>query len=88
MQAESIAVCAVAISKLPVSKAAEVLSKTPVDRARRITYAMSQTANISPETVRRIGAALAQDYGHPPALAFDRTPAATIGCDSQFDCQW
>ncbi len=79
MKAESIAVCAVALSKLPVAKAAEVLSQTPGERARRITYAMSQTANVSPDTVRRIGAALAQEYGHPPAQAFDRAPVQRLG---------
>lgn len=79
MQAESISVCAVALSKLPVAKAAEVLSNTPGDRARRITYAMSQTAAISPDAVRRIGAALAQDYGHAPAVAFERAPVQRLG---------
>jgi len=79
MQAESIAVCAVALSKLPVAKAAEVLSNTPGDRARRITYAMSQTAAILPDVVRRIGAALAQDYGHAPAVAFERAPVQRLG---------
>jgi len=79
IQAESIAVCAITLSKLPVSKAAEVLSQTPGERARRITYAMSQTANVSPETVRRIGAALAKDYGHPPSVAFDRAPVQRLG---------
>lgn len=79
MKAESIAVFTVTLSKLPVSKAAEVLSQTPGARARRITYAMSQTTNISPETVRRIGAALAQDYGTPTATAFDRAPVQRLG---------
>jgi flagellar motor switch protein FliG len=79
MQAESISVCAVALSKLPVAKAAEVLLHTPGDRARRITYAMSQTAAISPDAVRRIGAALAQDYGHPPLVAFERAPVQRLG---------
>ncbi|WP_375255962.1 FliG C-terminal domain-containing protein [Yoonia sp.] len=79
MRAESIAVCAVALSKLPVTKAAEVLSKTPGDRARQIAYAMSQTARVSPDTVHRIGAALAQDYGHPSALAFERAPVQRLG---------
>lgn len=79
MQAESIEVCAVALSKLPVSKAAEVLSKTPGERARRITYAMSQTAKVSPDAVRHIGAALAQDYGHPAPIAFDKAPVQRLG---------
>ena len=79
MHSESIEVCAVALSKLPVSKAAEVLSKTPGDRARRITYAMSQTENIAPDAVRRIGAALAEDYGKPRDVAFEKAPVQRLG---------
>lgn len=79
MEAESIEVCAVALSKLPVGRAAEVLSQLPGARARRITYAMSQTANISPDTVRRIGAALAQEYGAPRDIAFEKQPDRRLG---------
>ena len=79
MRAESIEICAVALSKLPVSKAAEVLSKTPGDRARRITYAMSSTENIAPDAVRRIGASLAQDYGKPRDIAFEKAPVQRLG---------
>lgn len=79
MQAESIEVCAVKLSKLPVGKAAEVLSRTPGDRARRITYAMSQTENIKPDAVRRIGATLAADYGLPREVAFEKAPVQRLG---------
>jgi flagellar motor switch protein FliG len=79
MESESIEVCAIALSKLPVAKAAEVLQKTPGARARRITFAMSQTANISPDTVRRIGAALAQEYRRTPNLAFEKAPVQRLG---------
>ena len=79
MQAESIEVCAVTLSKLPVGKAAEVLSRTPGDRARRITYAMSQTENIKPDAVRRIGATLAADYGLPREVAFEKAPVQRLG---------
>ncbi len=79
MHAESIEICAVALSKLPVGKAAEVLSQTPGDRARRITYAMSKTANIAPDAVRRIGAAMAQEYGQTDARAFEKTPVLRLG---------
>lgn len=79
MKAESIAICAVTLSKLPVAKAAEVLSKTPGERARRITYAMSQTENIAPDAVRRIGAALAFEYGHTPDIAFEKAPVQRLG---------
>jgi len=79
MQAESIEICAVTLSKLPVGKAAEVLSKTPGDRARRITYAMSQTENIKPDAVRRIGATLAAEYGLPREVAFEKAPVQRLG---------
>lgn len=79
MQAESTAICAVTLSKLPVAKAAEVLRRTPGERARRITYAMSQTEDIAPDAVRRIGMALAQDYGSPAALAFEKAPVQRLG---------
>ena len=79
MQAESIEVCAVTLSKLPVGKAAEVLSGTPGERARRITYAMSLTEGIAPEVVRRIGTALAQDYGYSASVAFEKAPVQRLG---------
>jgi len=79
MNNESNEICAVVLSKLPVAKAAEVLQKTPGDRARRITFAMSQTADISPDAVRRIGAALAADYGRPDFLAFEKAPVQRLG---------
>lgn len=79
MQAESIEICAVLLSKLPVAKAATVLSKTPGERARRITYTMSQTDAITPDAVRRIGAALAQEYGRPDDRAFEKAPVQRLG---------
>lgn len=79
MTQESIEVCAVALSKLPVAKAAQVLQKTPGERARRITFAMSQTADISPDAVRRIGASLAQDYGRSADIAFEKAPVQRLG---------
>lgn len=79
MQAEATEVCAVTLSKLPVAKAAEVLTKTPGDRARRITYAMSLTDRIAPDVVRRIGRALAQDYAQPAVKAFDKAPVQRLG---------
>lgn len=79
MVAESVEVCAITLSKLPIRKAAEVLSKTPGDRARRVAYAMAQTGNISPGSVRRIGASLAQDYGQSKRLTFERAPVQRLG---------
>lgn len=79
LNAESIEVGAVALSKLPAGKAASTLSKLTGERARRITYAMSITADIDPDAVRRIGAALAQAYGTPAPRAFDKAPFQRLG---------
>lgn len=79
LTSESTEVCAVTMSKLPVAEAAAVLAKIPGERARRITYAMSQTADISPETVRRIGLALADDYCKPKEIAFEKAPVQRLG---------
>lgn len=79
MTAESTEICAILLSKLPVAKAAEVLQSTEGGRARRVTFAMSQTANVSPDVVRQIGKALAADYGQPRITAFDKAPVQRLG---------
>ncbi len=43
IESESTEVAAVVLSKLDVARAAELLGKLPGDKARRITYAVSQT---------------------------------------------
>ncbi len=73
-------VAAVILSKLDVAVAATLLGLLPGDRARRITYAVSQTAGVRPEAVARIGAALApllEDSGE--AGAFSDDPAERVG---------
>ena len=79
MTIQSVEVCAVAISKLPVAKAADVLAKLVGARARRITYAMSQTEDIHPQIVRSIGQALVGDHCGAKITAFDKTPDARLG---------
>ena len=79
MTDQSVEVGAVALSKLPVSRAAAVLEKLPGDLARPITYAVSQTEKIAPEAVQRIGVALVKDHCQSVAVAFDKTPDARIG---------
>jgi len=76
---EAIEVGAVALSKMPVSKAAAALALLPGERARRITYAMSKTTDVAPDAVRLIGIALARDYANPPARAFDKPPVQRLG---------
>ncbi|MEO8241268.1 MAG: FliG C-terminal domain-containing protein [bacterium] len=76
---ESIEVVAIALSKLPVQKAAELLGKFPGDRARAVAYAVSQTGNIDPETVHRIGLSLAIQIDSQPIKAFDVDPGERVG---------
>ncbi len=76
---ESHEVAAVMLSKLPVPKAAELLSQLPGDHARRIAYAISLTGGVDPETVRRIGLSLAAQLDAQPARAFDAGPVERVG---------
>jgi flagellar motor switch protein FliG len=76
---ESIEVAAVILSKLAVPKAAELLGRLPGDRARRIAYSVSQTGNIDPETVRRIGLSLVAQIETQPPRAFDGDPVERVG---------
>ena len=79
LQAESAEVGAIVLSKMPVSRAAELLGLLPGDRARRITYAVSQTADVLPEAVGRIGRGLAAEYCTKETPAFISPPVARIG---------
>jgi flagellar motor switch protein FliG len=79
LEAESVEVGAVLLSKLPVARAAELLGRLPGDRARRIAHAMALTGNINPETVRRIGLALAAQLDAEPPRAFEAQPEARVG---------
>lgn len=79
LAAESAEVCAVMLSKLHVTRAAELLGKLPGERARRIAHAISQTADIDPETVRRIGLTLAAQLESQPLRAFEAAPHERIG---------
>jgi flagellar motor switch protein FliG len=79
MKAQSVEIAAVVLSKLTVAKAANALSKLPGERARRITYAISQTADITPAAVKRIGAALVQEHCITTAVAFDKAPVQRVG---------
>ena len=79
LEEESIEIGAVMLSKLSVSKAAELLGRLPGDKARRIAYAVSQTGAIDPDTVRRIGLSLSQQLEAVPAKAFDTGPVERVG---------
>lgn len=79
LQSESIEVGAVLLSKLSVSRAAELLGQLPGERARRLARAIAETSRISPANVRRIGLALVQDIETAPESAFETTPVERVG---------
>ena len=76
---EAAEVGAVMLSKLQVNRAAELLGKLPGERARRLAYALSQTGNVDPDTVRRIGLALVAELDSQPPRAFDAGPVQRVG---------
>ena len=78
-QAESIEIAAVILSKLETAKAAQLLGHLPGPVARRITYAVSKTSNITPEAVERIGWSLAAQLDQRPATAFTEGPGERVG---------
>lgn len=79
MQAESVEVSGVILSKLPVAKAASVLGDLPGERARRITFAVSRTADIAPAVVTQIGTALVGAYCTTKITAFEKPPVDRVG---------
>lgn len=79
LEGEGTEIAAVLLSKLPVPKAAALLGRLPGDRARRVAFAMSHTANTDPGTVRRIGHALLAQIEAQPARAFDTGPVERVG---------
>lgn len=81
---ESMQIAAVMVSKLDVSKAAELLSALPGDVARRITYAMSMTDAVTPDAVERIGLSLAAQIDAEPPKAFRAQPSERVGAILNF----
>ena len=81
---ESIEVGAVVLAKLKVTKAAEILGMLPGERARRLAYAVSLTADIAPDIVERIGESLASQLGHAPEKAFSAPPDERVGAILNF----
>jgi len=79
LQHESVEIAAVMLSKLPIPIAAELLGRLPGPQARRITYAVSQTAAVTPDAVDRIGLSLAAQLDTQPVQAFDSDPVSRVG---------
>lgn len=76
---ESTEVAAVLLSKLDTPKAASLLGLLPGGLARRITYAIGRTEEITPQAVDRIGLSLACQLDSQPPKAFEEAPEARIG---------
>lgn len=84
LQEESVEVGAVLLSKLKVSKAAQLMSMLPGERARRVAYAISLTSSVSPEVVQRIGISLAAQLDAQPSQAFSDEPPERVGAILNF----
>ena len=84
LETEAPEVGAVVLSKLKVSRAAELLGMLPGPHARRITYGVSLIADIAPETVARIGTALASELGRERPRAFSGGPVERVGAILNF----
>lgn len=84
IESESLEVSAIILSKLDISKAAELLGLLPGDKARRIAYAVSQTTGVTPDALDRIGVSLAAQLDNLPTSVFDQGPAERIGAILNF----
>lgn len=76
---ESTEVAAVLLSKLDVPVAAALLGRLSGPEARRITYAVSLTSEVSPDAVDRIGLSLAAQLDERKVPAFDTDAAERLG---------
>ena len=79
LSAEAPEVGAIVLSKLKVSRAAQLLGGLPGPLARRITYAVSLVSPVSPRTVARIGEALGAELGRDVPRAFAGGPVERVG---------
>ena len=84
IQSESLEVSAIILSKLDISKAAELLALLPGETARRIAYAVSQTTGVTPDALERIGVSLAAQLESLPTSVFDQGPAERVGAILNF----
>jgi flagellar motor switch protein FliG len=84
IEEESVEIGAVVLSKLKVSKSAQLLSMMPGERARRIAYAISLTSSVAPDVVQRIGISIAAKLDAQPAQAFTDAPTERVGAILNF----
>jgi flagellar motor switch protein FliG len=78
LDAETTEIAAVVLSKLDVTKAAALLGEMPGPRAHKISFAISQTAGVTPQAVDRIGQNLMAQLDNKPELAFATLPEDRI----------
>jgi flagellar motor switch protein FliG len=84
IDSESTEVAAIILSKLDISKAAELLGLLPGEKARRIAYAVSQTSAVTQDALDRIGLSLAAQLEDVPESVFDKGPAERVGAILNF----
>lgn len=79
LKAEGPETAAIILSKLPVDKAAELMSHLPGERARRLVLAVNETARVAPSTVRQIGLSIAAALKAEPPRAFLEEAEIRVG---------
>jgi flagellar motor switch protein FliG len=79
LQAESLVVGAVILSKLSTDKAAGLLAALPGKLARDLALAVARTETIAPDAVTRIGAAIVAQLRDKPPRAFDDPSTRRVG---------
>lgn len=79
IERESTEVAAVLLSKLPIPLAAALLGRLSGPQARKITYAVSLTSDVTPEAVDRIGFSLVAQLDQRKIPAFDTAAADRLG---------
>lgn len=84
IEEESTEIGAIALSKIKVARAAEILGLLPGIQARRLAYAMGQTGPVRPETVARIGKALIAQIDAEAPRAFAGGPVERVGAILNF----
>jgi len=84
LEEESVEIGAVVLSKLKVSKSAQLLSMMAGERARRIAYAISLTSAVAPDVVQRIGISISSKLDAQPAQAFSDAPTERVGAILNF----
>ena len=78
LDAEKTEIAVVVLSKLDVTKAAALLGEMPGPRARKISFAISQTAGVTSQAVDRIGQSLMAQLDNKPERAFATLPEDRI----------